>query len=123
MSSVPVFEQRRCERFRLEPMYTSVCLQEVAESGPPRDGHAYDISESGVRLEIDEPPAVGAFVQVDLNLPADPQPIAASGRVVWTNDEDDDPAARRMAVRFESFATDSDRVRLNRFLGDSGRRQ
>jgi Tfp pilus assembly protein PilZ len=120
----PAFNHRRFERFRLEPMYTSVRVERdtgLADRSD-LDGHAYDISEAGVRIELDEPLESDERVAVTLGLPHDPDEIRVSGRVVWVNDPSDDPAARRMAVEFTEFDTDGDRVRLTRHLGSGATR-
>jgi hypothetical protein len=99
-------------------MYTSVSVQCCDRSEPcTLEGHAYDVSESGVRIELDEPIQPGERVAVCLRLPGENSNVFAVGRVVWLHDELDDPGARRMAVRFTRFLTDTDRVRLLAYLG------
>ena len=113
-----ILDLRKHERFRLEPMYTSVSVQ-CSDRGSHRtlEGHAYDVSESGVRIELDEPIEPGARVAVCLRLPGENANVFAAGRVVWLHDEMDDPGARRMAIRFTRFLTDTDRIRLLNYLG------
>ena len=109
--------RRRHERFRLPPMYSSVTARPLNVPIGELAGHAYDISEGGVRIELDQPLDVGQSVAIDLDLPGEEEPIAATGDVVWINDADDDPGPRRMALRFRRFETTADRLRLQHFLG------
>ena len=63
-------ERRLHQRFKLTPMYTAVTVQSVDCLSIERlEGHAYDISESGVRLELDEPLEKGQHVAMYLELP------------------------------------------------------
>ncbi len=94
--------RRRFERFSLRPMYTSVSLHRRGEAGTHRlDGHAYDICEGGLSVEID-----GEVVRLEDDfgsLSAD-RSLALIG-----------PA--RVAVRFDRFASDEDLPTLRRYLG------
>jgi hypothetical protein len=121
MSTAPEVERRRHERFRLPVMYTSVIAAPKAvpasESGVSvLEGHAYDISEGGVRIELDTPLDVGHAVDLLLNLPGAGDNIRASGEVAWFNQPDDDPGPRRMAVAFTQFSTPADQARLANYL-------
>jgi hypothetical protein len=118
MSSIAATDRRIHPRFRLPHMYTSVTAQ-VAGSDDVRtlEGHAYDISEGGVRLELDEPVESGNHLSLFLGLPGQSAEVLATGKVVWVNDSSDDPGPRRMAVQFIEFLTDDDRRRLREFLG------
>ena len=111
-------DQRRFERFRIEPMYSSVTLQ-ITEDVLERsvDGHLYEVSEAGARLEVDEPLAPGTPVSLDMRLPGEAASILATGCIVWCADAEDDPGARRMGVSFERFSTPVGRARLCRYLG------
>jgi hypothetical protein len=112
------FELRAFQRCRLEPMYTSVVLQYgEGETLRTAEGHAYDVSEGGARVEVDAPIEVGTRVSICLQLPGETSGVFASGRVVWMHDEADDPGPRRMAVRFTRFLTPLDQARLVRFIG------
>ena len=123
MPAAEPFEHRAQPRLRLQPMYSSVTVQRVQGlTLQSIDGHAYDISLSGVRLELDEPMAVGERLAICLRLPGEPHSIFASGRVVWTHDTNDDPGARRLALQFTRFLSDTDRERLVRYLGTEPQR-
>jgi len=116
------FSIREYDRLQLEPMYTSVTVQR-AEGMSLRsvEGHAYDVSEAGIRIELDDVLTVGEPVSMSLRLGA--EIIFVSGRVVWVNDEIDDPGARRAAIQFTSFSSAGDRDRLVRHLGPGHRRR
>ena len=111
-------DRRRHDRFELVPMYTSVTVQSVANlQMRTRVGHAYDLSESGVRLELDEALEEGERVTVHLGLPGEQWSITATAEVIWVNAEIDDPGPRRMALSFIAYSSPGDRARLMRFLG------
>jgi hypothetical protein len=122
MSHAPdaVLNRRQCERFRLPAMYTSVSATPVAAQATPNfQGHAYDVSESGIRIELDEPLDPGQTVDLRLDLPGGAAEVSARADVVWVNEQEDDPGPRRMALRFIKFKTGDDRARLLRYLGSS----
>lgn len=124
MSAGNTIEAREHPRFKLQPMYTEVTIQRIRDmSISTVAGHAYDVSEAGVRIEMDEPLEVDERVSLCLNMGGEKTSVFASGRVVWVNDEDDDPAARRMAIRFTRFLAPEDRTRLMRSLGSGQYRQ
>lgn len=112
--------RRECQRLKLPAMYTSVLVEPKPDmDGATLSGHAYDISESGVRIELDEPLNVGQPVKLHLGLPGNDQQISAAANVVWVNEIEDDPGPRRMALRFTEFASPADYARLADYL-DSG---
>jgi len=121
----PSIDRRRGARMRLRPMYTSVRLGVVtakqgagAAGGPGRaEGHAYDISATGVRIELDEPLAVGDEVDLRIDLPGATGDIGAKAKVVWVAQASDDPGPRRMALRFTMFRSMLDRHRLTACIG------
>jgi c-di-GMP-binding flagellar brake protein YcgR len=115
MSTALHVNRRAFERFSLPPMYTAITASRAA--GACLSGHAYDISEGGMRLELDEALAPGEVVTVDIELPGTQSSISVRGNVVWVNDADDDPGPRRHAMRFADFATPADHARLVSFLG------
>jgi hypothetical protein len=118
MSAGNTIDARQHPRFELQPMYTEVTIQRIRDMAVRTvEGHAYDVSEAGVRIEMDEPLDVDERVSVCLSLGGDRTSVFASGRVVWVNDEVDDPGPRRMAIRFTRFLSGEDRTRLLRNLG------
>ena len=94
-------------------MYSSVSVTHRGrEAG---DGHVYEVSLGGVRLELDEPLPKRAPVELEITLPGCSGPIAAKGRVVEVFDVADDPGPRRMVVAFESFKEGAEAM-LERYL-------
>lgn len=116
--------RRQHERFHLEPGYASVAVQRVeGMTLQTLEGHAYDISVSGARIELDQPLQLGERIAMCLSLPGEANSIFVSGRVVWAHDDEDDPGARRMAVEFTRFLAPEDRARLLRYVGGRSGRQ
>ncbi len=118
--------RRMHRRFRMLPMYATVMARRLAETGTHGlHGHVYDVSEGGVRIELDEPLEPGESITVRLNLPGAPVEhcVEASASVVWVNDAEDDPGPRRMALRFVEFPDRSDRDRLVSYLEGGSARQ
>jgi hypothetical protein len=116
-ASEPSFNRRRFERFALPVAYTAITVQRM-ESGcvTVLAGHAYDISEAGVRFELDQALAEGEEVSASIMLPCESNSVLVRARVIWLNDVLDDPGPRRMALHFEEFASPSDRARLVNYL-------
>ncbi|MCH8823350.1 MAG: PilZ domain-containing protein [Planctomycetes bacterium] len=113
-------DSRQYERFTLAPMYSSVTARRVgSEDVKELHGHAYDVSEAGVRFELDEVIDPGESITVDLTLPGMQSSVSATGDVVWVNDEADDPGPRRLAIQFTGFNSDEDRFRLLNYLGSA----
>jgi hypothetical protein len=112
--------RRRFERFSLRPMYTAVSLRRRSDDASSRlDGHAYDIGEGGVNVEIDEPIVAGEPIELEIDLPGCSRRIAALGRVVRCEDDPADVLGPcRLAVKFEGFASDLDLPALRRYLGE-----
>ena len=113
-------DKREYVRFTLSPMYSSVTARRVgSEEVKELHGHAYDISEAGVRFELDEAIDPGESIAVDLTLPGTQTAVGATGDVVWVNDEIDDPGPRRLAIQFTEFRSEEDRFRLLNYLGSA----
>ncbi len=111
------FNRRRFERFALPIGYTTVTVQRSHENAVSTlTGHAYDISESGVRFELDEALDLGECVAASIMLPCEREPVFVNARVVWLNDAIDDPGPRRMALQFDEFTSPADRHRLVGYL-------
>jgi len=117
-------DRRQHPRVRLPAMYTDVAAH-VQDSSTPFEaaswhrGHVYDISLGGVRIELDQPLCSTGPVSLTLNLPGAEADIVANAEVVWTNDADDDPGPRRMALRFTSFRRPADQASLARYIRNS----
>lgn len=114
MRSQAFQERRGSPRIKLPPMLASVIATNAtdADSGTLH-GHAYDISSSGVRIELDQPLEPGQTIGVHVDLPWNGRHIDAMADVVWVNDGEDDPGPRRMALHFVSFGNGMDALRLD----------
>ncbi|MHC4949139.1 MAG: PilZ domain-containing protein [Planctomycetota bacterium] len=121
MTSEDTINRRRHERFRLPPMYSAVTARPCGRRSHVLEGHAYDISEAGIRIELDDPLAPGDRVAVNVDLAGGQGTVGALATVVWVNDAIDDPGARRMALQFDCFESDRDREHLARYLGTAER--
>lgn len=116
-------DRRQHDRFLLPHMYTGITVMRAAELRLEQyEGHAYDISESGVRFELDVPLPPGDAVSFQLELPGGAGMVNGTGKIVRLFDELDDPGPRRMALAITRYATSDDRDRLLR-LFSSGRLQ
>lgn len=114
--------RRRHERFETLPMYTAI--EAVTPDGRVLEGHAYDVSEGGVRFELDEAISPGTPVTLRLTLPRwlpapiddadaiiEPKPVEVLGDVRWT-DDDEVRGPVRMAASFTAFLDAAARERL-----------
>jgi hypothetical protein len=111
-------ERRRFPRFDLEPMYTTIAARLMDDDTFTLDGHAYDVSEGGLRFELDRPIAPGTKIAFQITLPtmqaADRGPgraVFVFAHVVWIEDEDE-PGPYKMAAVFSHWARAGDRERL-----------
>lgn len=117
-------DRRVHERFTVSPMYTAIRVRLEGEDAYTRDGHAYDISEGGLRFELDHPVEAGTPLTLELELPraglwasTDEGPgktIELKGSVVWCDTEEPGPA--RMAAEISEFIREGDKPRLMRLL-------
>lgn len=119
-SNMRLTDRRVHPRFVLEPMYTPVSARLLDSESFDIEGHAYDISEGGLRFELDRPIAPGTKVALQITLPNLDAHDIGPGRcifvfanVIWLEDEDD-PAPYRVAAVFTHFARAGDRERLLR---------
>ena len=106
-------------------MYTPVAVKLLADSTFEFEGHAYDISEAGLRFELDRPIDPGTPVAIEVTLPgslrgSQDRRVCVVGNVVWIDDDEDEPGPVRMAAAFTRFAEPGDKQRLLAQLG-SGR--
>ena len=110
-------DSRRASRVTLPAMYTLVRVRPQGDKRYRWTGFAYDISSSGMRFELDEALPSGSALDVRVILPgATPTTFHASGRVVRTHDDADDPGPVRMGMRFESFRLQTDCAHLKGYL-------
>jgi hypothetical protein len=115
-------DRRGTERLAVEPGFTPVRVRTRDPVGLVRDGHTYDLSESGVQFELDEKIEPGTHVIIEIELPS---PVAGSddlverivgveADVVWADESEPGPV--RMAARFTRFESRADRERLLRAI-------
>ena len=118
-----VSESRQSPRLRLPAMYTLIRVRPVGDDRYRWTGHIYDISETGMRFELDELIEPGTLIEVRAMLPgAKHITFAATGRVVRLHDEWDDMGPTRMGMTFDHFRHESDERKLDEFLSRSGLR-
>lgn len=112
--------RRAHSRYKLPVGYVPVEVRIPGRRGR-LEGHAYDISQGGLRFEIDEPLPPGTRVTIELKLPKSRRGdrIRAIADVVWVGDVED-PAPYKMAARFAEFINERDASTLAANL-DAGR--
>ena len=111
-------DRRSDTRFPLKPMYSGIEVKLTGADDTPYEGHAYDISRSGVNFELDQAIEPGTQVYLKLTLPewllglvdgeSDLTSVQIRGTVVW-QDDDGVPGPVRMAATFQSFGTSAER--------------
>jgi len=120
-------ERREHLRYLLPSMYTAIAVRPIEPEVLTTDGetfrwhgHAYDISEGGMRFEIDVAIEPGTPIAVRLELPGaatlrvvERRPVFVIANVVWVEEEDlDQTGPVRMACVFRRFVQPGDRERL-----------
>jgi len=109
-------ERRRDGRATLPAAYTSVRVRREGRQRFTLDGHAYDLSRTGMRLELDHALRGGEQVDLQIRLPGCfERVIRASGRVV-RHVGLEEPGPVRMAVAFTDFQSPGDREQIDFFL-------
>lgn len=121
-------DRRRFERFAVLPMYTEIALRKADQQEFGLLGHAYDISEGGVRFELDVPIEPGTAVAAQIMLPGltggvggesvdgPGRAVFVQGNVVWCTVDVDEPGPVQMAMAITRFCREGDRERLMRRL-------
>ncbi len=116
-SSIPSEENRSRPRLALAPMYTFVRVRPEGRQRFCLSGHIYDISETGMRFEVDRTIELGTHLDIQATLPgAQRIDIHASGHVVRLHDDVEDPGPIRMGMVFETFSRQADQMRLSDYL-------
>jgi hypothetical protein len=121
-------DRRRHPRYVLPIQYTQVEARPLDSDTFCWNGHAYDISEGGMRFDLDHPVEPGTTIALRLRLPGESslriterRPVYAFANIVWLEDEDlEFPGPVRMACVFKRFVMPGDETRLRSRL-DSGR--
>lgn len=118
-------DRRRFPRFELEAMYTTIAVRTLDQDEFTMQGHSYDISEGGIRFELDRGIEMGTEVAMMINLPTMNNGRDAEGpehavfvfaNVIWIEDENE-PGPIKMAAVFTRWARQGDRERLLAELG------
>ena len=116
-------DARKFQRISLPPMYTFVRLRPPGSRRYPWSGHIYDISESGMRFEVDQIIEPGTEVEVSAMLPGPTHRVLrAHGRVIRVHDDADEPGPIRMALAFSGFHRPADHQQLTAYLDEALRR-
>ncbi len=113
-------DRRRFSRFSTPPMYHAVSVRPLESTEASLDGHAYDLSEGGAQIELDDVIPAGTEVALCLHLPpgfetGPGRSIVVLGRVIWV-EEDGTPGPARIAIAFREFTREVDGARLRRYL-------
>ena len=120
-----ILNRRNAERFKLGTALVAVVVGahgRTAETKGFFEGHAYDVSHDGIRIELDSTLPVGTPVEVEMHMPG-MGAIRLIGEVAREFDEIDDPGPRRMGIHVVRGATAADMTRFERLLdqGSLGR--
>ncbi len=124
----PGKDRRRHPRFVLPSMYTEVEARSLDTEKFEWKGHAYDVSQGGMRFELDTPIEPGTRIALRLQLPGaqhlkitDRRPVYVFANVVWIEEDDIEQGGPiRMACVFSQFVLPGDEARLRTRL-HSGR--
>ncbi len=117
MATQTTDNRRQEQRYGLVPGYCSVAVRRL-DCGEVMHGHAYDISVTGIRVELDERLTPGEQVQLWIDF-GDTR-ITTRSRVVWQFDAADDPGPLRLALDFGEAISPADRNRLLAYIANVG---
>ncbi len=114
-------DARHKPRLKLPAMYTLLRARPQGHERYCWTGHIYDVSDSGMRFELDQPLKPGTSIEVRAMLPGSRHIIFnATGHVVRLHDDRDEQGPMRMGMAFDHFVRESDHERLTTYLIDSG---
>ncbi len=108
-----VKEHRKRRRIALPPMYSAVVVRVLSEQAEPIEGHALNMSESGIAVELDRIVPPGSPVTVEFTVsglgrarPNDWPVFVAAAEVLRHDDMDDFPGGPyKTALRFVKIPT------------------
>ncbi|MHB1156406.1 MAG: PilZ domain-containing protein [Phycisphaerales bacterium] len=113
-------DHRRHPRKALPVGYVQVRVRLSGQQRFSLTGHAYDISLSGIRFELDQPLPLGKSIDMQLCLPGNEppdHPICAKARCVRLHD-DDETGPVRMGARFIDLPKPTDQRQLAAYLSE-----
>lgn len=114
-------EARQTPRLRLPAMYTLIRVRKKGKNRFNQTGYIYDISQTGMRFELDDAMEPGTEVEFRALLPgSQTTTFSAAGHLVRIHDDIDEPGPVRMAVAFDKFKTVIDREKLHDYLNQRG---
>lgn len=111
-------DRRRVERYLVPSAITPVALRPLDVTDFILEGHAINLSEAGVLIELDRPLDPGTAVALRLHLPGmahDAGPgraVFLIGRVIWARLDEDRLGPSRLAVAFTRWTRQGDLERL-----------
>ncbi|MHC4995965.1 MAG: PilZ domain-containing protein [Planctomycetota bacterium] len=101
-------EKRGAPRYDLPAPYTAVRVKREGRQRYSQTGHAYDISASGLRMELDVSLEAGETIEVTVELPGYlRRKVVAIGRVIRLAD-DEIYGPVRMGVAFQQILEPTD---------------
>jgi len=110
-------EARQFPRLSLPAMYTLIRVRTKGETRFNQTGYIYDISQTGLRFELDDGILPGTEIEFRALLPgSQTTTFSASGRTVRMHDDIDEPGPVRMGLVFDQFKTVIDREKLHGYL-------
>lgn len=114
-------DARRSPRLKLPPMYTLIRVRTEGSRRYRWAGHIYDISDCGMRFELDAALKPGTCIEARVTLPGgEATTIGVVGRVVRLHDDEDERGPMRMGMTIERFSHTADRARLRNYLQGKG---
>lgn len=112
-------DRRKFCRFEVKAPYSPLRVRTLDHEAFNIEGNAYDVSEGGIRFELDRALPPGTPLEMEITLPEMHKTIGLAGAgavhvfasVVWLEDEED-PAPYKMAATFTRFARPADAALL-----------
>ena len=110
-------EARQSPRIRLPAMYTLLRLRKKGEARYNQTGYIYDISQTGMRFELDDPIEPGTELEFRALLPVgQTTTFSAQGHLIRMHDDLHEVGPVRMAMHFDSFKSNMDKQKLAEYL-------
>lgn len=109
-------EQRQHPRLKLPIGYAAVRVRRDRQRSFSTAGHAYDLSWSGVRFELDAPIPVGEPIEMELTLPGDRSHPVRLRAICVRHQDPEEVGPVRMAAAIVDLPSDVDREALADYL-------